>query len=89
VTAHPAWCRTDRQSEIGRHVSAVVRVGQRRPGRIEDRGQVSAYLMSTGDGPARLAVNAAHMASATVDLSLEDARQLRDGLTWLLKQADG
>ncbi len=90
MSRHPAWCVQDQPSGIGRHVSDEIRVGRRRPGHLGDRGEVSARLTAAGDGPAWVSVNAAHMVGVTVDLDLEDARRLRDGLTRLLRQvADG
>ncbi len=70
-----------------RHRSLVVRVGARRPGRLADRGEVSARLTATGLGPAWVTVNAAHMTGVTVDLSIADATVLRDGLSRLLRAA--
>lgn len=85
---HPGWCQRDEEpANLLRHRSRQVRVGQRRPGRLNDRGQVTTSLTATGNGPPWVAVNAAHMVGVTVELSLDDAATLRDGLTELLRQA--
>lgn len=84
---HPPWCVRDQQSTIGRHVSAETRVGRRRPGHLEDRGEVGVWLSQTNGGPVWVRLVAAHMVSASVEISVEDAVVLRDGLTELLRQA--
>jgi hypothetical protein len=82
--AEPSWCvRTVHDdSSIGRHFSADVRAGERR-----DRGEVAARLMAMGAGPTWVDLSVAHMAYASVGISLADAAKLRDGLTALLELA--
>jgi hypothetical protein len=58
-----------------------VRVGDRRVG-----GEVSVAL-GQRDGQARVVVNVAHLGGMSVDVSLEDAVVLRDGLIAILGQA--
>ncbi|MBB3099029.1 hypothetical protein FHR83_006735 [Actinoplanes campanulatus] len=68
-----------------RHRSRRFRVGARR--RIGDRGEVTACLTQTGDGPTWLTINAAHMVGVSVDIALLDTAELRDALTGLLLAA--
>ncbi len=87
---HPPWCTREEPTSTGslHHRSAQVRVGHRRPGRLTDRGQVTAWLTSTGSGPTWLTVNAAHMTGVTVDINLEDATAFSEGVARLLEQAE-
>ena len=66
------------------HRSPAVRVGE--PGHT-GRGQVSAWLESASRGPTWVAVQAAHMASATVEISVADAERLHMLLGQLITQA--
>jgi hypothetical protein len=52
---------------------------------VQGHGQVAAWLTAADGGPVWVAVLAAHMASATVQISLADAVVLRDGLTRLIE----
>lgn len=58
-----------------------VQVGDR-----HDGGEVSASVKDL-DGRARLVVNAFQMLGQTVDVSLDDAAELRDGLTAMLEES--
>jgi hypothetical protein len=81
----PPWCtRPDHDQFPNLHRSAEIRVG---PERHRGRGQVNVYLEAADGGPVWVAVNAAHMAWATVQISLADAVVLRDGLTRLIEAA--
>lgn len=83
----PSWCvKTDHDdSEVGIHVSRQLRVGDR----YHDRGEVMVCLQRGGDnGETRMLLVAAHMGSMTADLSLEQARGLRDHLDVLLRVAE-
>lgn len=82
--AEPPWCvRTSHDdSQLGRHQSAEVRAGSRR-----GNGEAVAWLLKMGHGPTWVSLLVAHMASCTVELSLDDAAKLRDGLTVLLDKA--
>lgn len=52
-----------------------------------ETGTVKAWLYKQGWRPPFLSVNVAHLTGLTIDMSVDDARQLRDGLDALLKQA--
>jgi hypothetical protein len=80
----PVWCVNPEHPHGGlrRHTSKPVRVGDARKG-----GQVTAWLIQADEGPRRVLVNLAHMASASGELDLQAAAALRDGLTVLLEQA--
>jgi hypothetical protein len=84
---HPAWCtRKEFRESLTKHRSTEVRVGNAvRP--ITARGQVSARLTSTLNGPTWLTVNVFIGVGLTADLSLDDAVKLRDGLIGLLQEA--
>ena len=66
------------------HRSTTVRVGEPKH---TGRGQVSAWLESAGRGPTWVAVQAAHMASATVEISVQDAERLHTLLGKRIAQA--
>jgi hypothetical protein len=81
----PGWCVRQDHGDGGgirHHVSEPVRVGNE-----HGSGQVSLWLTQGDQGERRLLVNVAHAASASVDINLDDAARLRDGLTELLEQA--
>lgn len=81
----PGWCtKTDHSdSAVGIHKSNLFSVGDRYRG----RGEVGVYLIRGGDGPTSVAVNTAHGASCTVEISIRETVQLRDYLDFLLEQA--
>lgn len=56
--------------------------------RYRGRGEVTAWLERGGGGATTLAVNVTHMASATIGVSLDDARRLRDHLDVLIRMAE-
>jgi hypothetical protein len=80
---HP-WCTGEHANGAGipLHRSAVIRVGPQP--RHRGRGQVTVWLEAGGDGPVWLAVQAAHMASVTVELGQGDGQQLAAAITTLL-----
>lgn len=77
----PSWC-TGGHPQGDRHRSQPVAVGDR-----SRTGIVSAWLMEHGPRGMWLRVNAAYMTGVVADIDLDDATELRDGLTGLLKQA--
>ena len=82
----PVWCSGDGHDQLPRiHRSSQVLVGP--APRFRGHGQVSVWLTAADGGPVWVAVRAAHMVSATVQLSLADAVALRDGLTRLIEAA--
>jgi len=86
---HPRWCvGVETPGLMDPHRSTDVEVGQWRSGFLADRGRVRAMLTSTLHGPTWVTVNAYNGTGVTVDLNLEDAAKLRDGLTRLLDQAE-
>jgi hypothetical protein len=83
----PHWCSGDCHGQFPRiHRSRPVKVGPEP--RFRGHGQVAAWLTAADGGPVWVALVAAHMASATVQLSLADAVGLRDGLTRLIEQGE-
>lgn len=82
----PGWCAlTVHQTPADRHKSRTVRVGPEP--RSRGNGQAAVWLLQQGHGPTWVCVQAAHMTSTTVEISLQDAAALRDGLTRLLERA--
>jgi hypothetical protein len=80
---HPGWCRADKPDPFEfRHLSAGIRVGVRRNG-----GEASVWLVQSGNQKPLIKMVAAQMTSATVEISLAHAAELRDGLTDLLQAA--
>lgn len=80
----PVWSvRTARAGFHGdRFLSKEVRVGVRRNG-----GEAAAWLEKTGNGPVRVGLVVAYLTGMAVDIGLDEAAALRDGLTDLLEQA--
>ena len=84
----PGWCTGEHVHSITLplHQSQVVMVG---PFPIHaGTGVAAMWLKSGANGPATLALRVAHMASAEISLSLDDARRLRTKLSQLIEQAE-
>jgi hypothetical protein len=82
-----SWCTGEHNGyRPPLHRSPAVRVG---PEPVHHgHGQVAAWLEAGGDGPTWVAMNVAHMASATVEISLEDARHFHRLLGLLIDRAE-
>ncbi|WP_250029837.1 hypothetical protein [Paractinoplanes maris] len=81
----PSWCVGEHNgSHPPLHKSRIITVGPQP--RHLGRGQVSAWLESCGNGPTWLAVQAAHMASVTVELNVADAGLLLSLAAMLLEE---
>jgi hypothetical protein len=76
----PVWCA--RTAHGGRLLSKEVRVGVRHNG-----GEAAAWLEKNGAGPVRVGLVVAYLTGIAIDIDLDDAAALRDGLTDLLEQA--
>ncbi|GIM88736.1 hypothetical protein Ato02nite_005290 [Paractinoplanes toevensis] len=83
----PVWCRLDDHELDGPdfHRSARWRFGAR--SKPADRGEAGVWLTQKSHGPVWLAVQAAHMTTASVDLNIKDAAALWLRLGELLEQA--
>lgn len=82
--ACPSWCRLTVHDYPLRHLSTEVKIGDRRR-----YGQLTLWLEKHAHGPTRLAVNAAHMPSTTIELERDDAAKACEAITALLELADG
>nr|WP_221374425.1 hypothetical protein [Actinoplanes polyasparticus] len=83
-TTCPAWCALARHEPIqDRHVSKVLRVGNRYAG----KGELGVFLEQHTGGPTYLALSIAHMGVAHLQLDLDQGVQARDALTELLDLA--
>jgi hypothetical protein len=80
----PPWCvKTDHDGRPSRHLSREFHVGDR-----YRLGEVVTCLCRAGDGETRLLVIAVQGSSFTADLSLEEARRLREHLDALIRLAE-
>jgi hypothetical protein len=85
MSREPTWC--DRGADCtGTHHSRAFSVGA--PSRDGGRGQVTVWLLKNGPDPTLLAVNSADGVGFTSEISLEQARLLKDYLETLLRLAD-